>query len=166
MTQYLHQEYYLTLSRYSTNIAKIMNSDSLTMYSVGFLISKEDLASGPGTRLNHSRALPPYEFQTLLSSLGTPKPFFSFLGTLNFLVTCLGIDSLIPPFLVGELCCQGKGVSFSFHNYFLLLRSIIPKLSRQHILLNLILRVSDPGAASNIWSRLWHSYKPGQPFVT
>ena len=26
---------------------------------------------------------------------------------------------LIPPFLLGELCCQGKGASFSFRNCFL-----------------------------------------------
>ena len=60
------------------------------------------------------------------------------------------------PFLLGELCFQGKGASFSFHNYFLLLRGIIPKLLRQHILLMLILRVSDPGAPSNFWRRPWH----------
>ena len=51
-----------------------------------------------------------------------------------------------PSFLLGELCCQRKGAPFSFHNSFLLLRGIIPKLLRQHILLTLMLRVSDPGA--------------------
>ena len=44
--------------------------------------------------------------------------------------------------------------SLSFHNYFLLFRDMVPKLLRQHILLTLILRVSDPGAPSNIWKRL------------
>ena len=39
--------------------------------------------------------------------------------------------------------------SFSFYNYFLLLRGIVPELLRQHILLILILRVSDPGDPSN-----------------
>ncbi|XP_044796209.2 peroxiredoxin-like 2C isoform X1 [Bubalus bubalis] len=56
----------------------------------------------------------------------------------------------------GELCCQGKGASFSFHNYFLLLRGLVPKLLRQHTLLTLILRLSDPGVPSNCWRRLWH----------
>ena len=74
-------------------------------------------------------------------------------GPLDFLSICLGIDSLIPPFLLGELCCQGKGASFSFHDYFLLFRGVVPKLLRQHILLTLILRVSDPGAPSNSWRR-------------
>ena len=70
-------------------------------------------------------------------------------GPLDYLSICLGTDSLIPPFL-GELCCQGKGASFSFHNYFLLkFRGVVPKLLRQHILLTLILRVSDPGAPSS-----------------
>ena len=75
-------------------------------------------------------------------------------GPLDFLSTCLGIDSLIPPFLLGELCCQGKGAPFSFRNYFLLFRGVVPKLLRQHILLTLVLRVSDPGAPSNSWRRL------------
>ena len=60
------------------------------------------------------------------------------------------------PFLLGELCCQGKGASFLFHNYFLLLRGVIPKLLRQHSLLTLLLSVSDPGSPSNSWRRLWH----------
>ena len=40
-------------------------------------------------------------------------------------------------------------MSFLFHNYFMLLRVIVPKLFWQHIFLTLILRVSDPGAPSN-----------------
>ena len=74
-------------------------------------------------------------------------------GPLDFLSICLGSDSLIPPFLLGELCCQGKGASFSLHNYFLLFRGMVPKLLRQHIFLTLILRVSDPGPPSNSWRR-------------
>ena len=38
-----------------------------------------------------------------------------------------------------------------------LTRGIVPKLVRQHILLILIVRMSDPGAPSNSWRRLWHS---------
>ena len=54
----------------------------------------------------------------------------------------------------------------SFHNYFLLFRGMVAKLLRQRILLTLVLRVSDPGAPSNSWRRLWHSQELGQPFVT
>ena len=43
-----------------------------------------------------------------------------------------------PCFLLGELCCQGKGASFSFHNYLLLFGGVVPKLLRQYILLTLI----------------------------
>ena len=75
-------------------------------------------------------------------------------GTPDFLSTCLGIDSLISPFLLGELCCQGKGPKFSFHNYFLLWWGTVSKLFRQYFLLALILRVPDPGAPSNRWPRL------------
>ena len=35
-------------------------------------------------------------------------PFFSS-GTLDFLSNCLRIDFSFPPFLLGELYCQGKG---------------------------------------------------------
>ena len=78
-------------------------------------------------------------------------------GPLDFLSTCLGLTVSFPPFLLEEFCCQGKGASFSFHNYFLLFRGMVPKLLRQHIILTLILRVSDPGAPSNSWRKLWHS---------
>ena len=101
----------------------------------------------------------------LSHSCGLWTPFFS-LGTPGFLSICLGIEFLTPPFLLGELCCQENGASFSFHNYFLVLRGIVPKLLRQHILLTLISRVSDPGAPSNSWRRLWHFKEPRQPFVT
>ena len=63
----------------------------------------------PFLLLENSRSLsPPREPQTPLSNLGAP----------GFLSTYLEIDSLIPSplFLLGELCCQGKGVLFSFHN--------------------------------------------------
>ena len=58
-----------------------------------------------------------------------------------------------------------RGVVF-IHNHFLLLRGMIPKFLRQHSLLTLILRASDPGAPSNSWRRLWHSQEPGQPFAS
>ena len=48
-----------------------------------------------------------------------------------------------------------------FHNHFLLLRGMVPKLLRVHILLRIILKVSDPGAPSNSWRRLCkrHSFE-------
>ena len=74
--------------------------------------------------------------------------------------------SLIPPFSFRRIVLLGKRALCSFHNYFLLLRDVIPKLLRQYILLTLILRFSDAGAPSNSWRMLWHSQEPGQPFVT
>ena len=90
---------------------------------------------------------------SLSRGLWTP---FSSLGTPDFLSICLGIDSLIPLFSFRRIMLPGKGASFSFHNYFLVLRGIVPELLRQHILLTLILRASDPGAPSNSCRRLWH----------
>ena len=46
------------------------------------------------------------------------------------------------PFLLGVMYLRERG--------------IVPKLLSQYILLILILRVSDPGAPSNSWRRLWH----------
>ena len=77
-------------------------------------------------------------------------------GPLDFLSTCLGNDFLIPPFSFRRIMLPRERASFSFHNYFLLLMGVVPKLLRQHILLTLILRVSDAGAPSNSWRRLWH----------
>ena len=111
----------------------------------------------------------------LSSSLKIPDPYLHFMsprslsppqGRQTSYQPAQELTLSFPPFLLGELCCQGKGASFSFYNYFLLLRGIVPKLLRQHILLTLILRVSDPRAPRNTWRRLWHSQEPGQPVVT
>ena len=47
-----------------------------------------------------------------------------------------------------------------------LIRGVAPQLVRQHILLTLILRVSDPGAPNSSWRKLlqWQEFE--QPFVT
>ena len=45
-------------------------------------------------------------------------------------------------------------------------RGVIPKLLRQHILLTLIFRVSDPGAPSSSWKKLPQGQEFEQPFVT
>ena len=44
-------------------------------------------------------------------------------------------------------------------------RGVLPKLVRQHILLTLILRVSDPGAPSSNWRKLQQSQEFEQPFA-
>ena len=92
----------------------------------------------------------------LSSSLRTPDPSF-LLGDTRLLINLPRNLLSFPPFLSKELCCQGKGASFSFHNYFLLFRRVVPKLLNQHVLLTFILRVSDPGAPNNSWRRLWDS---------
>ena len=91
-----------------------------------------------------------WEFQTPISFLRAPDPFL-LLGDPGLLIDLPRNWLFHPPspILLGELCCQGKGASFLFHNYFLLLRGVGHKLLRQHILLTLILRVSDPGAPSS-----------------
>ena len=91
------------------------------------------------------------EFQTPISSSRAPSPSL-ILGNTGLLINLL--RNWLSPFLFGELGGQGKSASFSFSNYFLLLRGITPKLLRQHFLLTLILRVSDPWALSNSWRRL------------
>ena len=94
-----------------------------------------------------------------------PRPLSSPWGPQTSYQPAQELTLSFPPFLLGELCCQGKGASFSFHNYFLLLRGMVPKLLRQHILA-LIVRVSDPGSPSNSWRRLQCSQELEQPFVT
>ena len=46
-----------------------------------------------------------------------------------------------------------------------LIRGDVPKLVRQHILLTLILRVSDPGAPSSCWRKLRQLQEFEQSFV-
>ena len=45
-------------------------------------------------------------------------------------------------------------------------RGVVPKLARQHLLLILILRISDPGAPNSIWKKLQQYQEFEQPFVT
>ena len=92
-------------------------------------------------------------------------PVFTISGKTSYQPAQKLILSFLP-FLLGELCCQGKGASFLFHNYFLLLRGVIPKLLRQHSLLTILLSVSDPGSPSNSWRRLWHLQEPEHPLLT
>ena len=84
-----------------------------------------------------------------------PRPLSPW-GPLNFLSTCLGNDSLIPPFSLRITLPREKGHRYHFITPSKLTRGIVPKLVRQHILLILIVRMSDPGASSNSWRRLWH----------
>ena len=59
-----------------------------------------------------------------------------------------------------------KGHHFHYVTASELIRRIVPKLVRQHILLTLIRRVSDPEAPSSSWRKLlqWQEFE--QPFVT
>ena len=131
-----------------TELARRFNPETILRQNTLLLYNPKECREGKKIVLSSSLRIPDP------SLLGDPQTSYQPAQemTLSF-----------PPFLLGELCCQGKGASFSFHNYFLLLRGIFPKLLRQHIL---ILRVSDPGAPGNSWRRLWHSQEPGQPFVT
>ena len=45
-------------------------------------------------------------------------------------------------------------------------RDVVPKLARQHILLILILRISDPGAPNSSWRKLQQYQEFEQSFVT
>ena len=45
-------------------------------------------------------------------------------------------------------------------------RGVVPKLARQHILLILILRISDPEAPKSSWRKLQQHQEFEQPFVT
>ena len=90
----------------------------------------------------------------LSSSLRIPDP--SLLGDpLDSLSTCLGNDSLIPPFSFRRIMLsREKGHRSHFITTSELTRGIVPKLVRQHILLTLILRISDPGVPNTSWKKL------------
>ena len=86
-----------------------------------------------------------------------PRPLSSW-GPLDFLPTCLGNDSLIPLFPFRRIMLpREKGRHSHSITASELTWGIVPKLVRQHILLILIVRMSDPGAPSNSWRRLWSS---------
>ena len=76
-------------------------------------------------------------------------------GPLDFLSTCLGNVSLIPPFSFRRIMLpREKGRHSHSITTSELTRGIAPKLVRQHILLILILRISDPGAPNSSWRKL------------
>ena len=76
-------------------------------------------------------------------------------GPLDSLSTCLGNDSLIPPFSFRRIMVpREKGHRSPSIIASELTRGIVPKLVRQHILLILILRISDPGAPNSSWRKL------------
>ena len=75
---------------------------------------------------------PPWEVQTRISSSRAPD-HFPLLGDPGLLINLPRnwfSHSPSTPFLSGELCCQGKGASFSFHNYFLLWWGTVLKMLR------------------------------------
>ena len=76
-------------------------------------------------------------------------------GPLDSLSTCLGNDSLIPPFSFRRIMLpREKGRRSHSITTSELTRGVVPKLVRQHILLILILRLSDPGAPNSSWRKL------------
>ena len=76
-------------------------------------------------------------------------------GHLDFLSTCLGNDSLIPPFSFRRIMLpREKGHRSGSITASQLRRGIVPKLARQHILLILIWRISDPGAPNSSWRKV------------
>ena len=135
------QNYYHNLHFKITGLARRFNTENVLRQDTLLLYNPKEC---------RRKKVCPFFFLNNSRCLSSWRP-------LDFLSTCLGNDSLIHPFSFRRICCQEKGVSFSFHNYFLLFRGMVPKLLRQHILLALILRVSDPGGPSNSWRRLWHS---------
>ena len=87
--------------------------------------------SCPFFRLENSRPLSPW-------------------GPLDYLSTGLGNDSLIPPFSFRRIMLpREKGRRSHSITASELTRGVVPKLLRQHILLILILRISDPGAPNS-----------------
>ena len=76
-------------------------------------------------------------------------------GPLDSLSTCLGTDSLIPSFSFRRIMLpREQGHRSRFITTSKLTRGIVPKLVRQHILLTLILRISDPAAPNSSWKKL------------
>ena len=96
-----------------------------------------------------SRPLPRVE--VLTPAPATLSPW----GPLDSLSTCLGNDSLIPPFSFRRIMLpMEKGHCSDSITASELTRGVVPKLVRQHILLILILRISDPGAPNSSWRKL------------
>ena len=76
-------------------------------------------------------------------------------GPLDSLSTYLGTDSLIPPFSFRRIMLpRGKGRRSRSITASELTKGVVPKLVRQHILLILIFRMSDPGAPKSSWRKL------------
>ena len=68
-------------------------------------------------------------------------------GPLDSVSTCLGTDSLIPPFSFRRILLpREKGRRSRSTTTSELTRGVVPKLVRQHILPILILRIYYPGA--------------------
>ena len=76
-------------------------------------------------------------------------------GPLDSLSTCLGTDSFIPPFSFRRIMLpREKGRRSHSITASELTRGIVPILVRQHILLILIVRMSDPGAPNSSRKKL------------
>ena len=97
----------------------------------------------------------PWEPQTPCFSSGIPGASL-LLGDPGLFINLPGKWLSHPPFSFRRITLPREGSIVFIPYYFLLLRGVILKLLRQHILLTLILSVSDPGAPNNSWRMLWH----------
>ena len=76
-------------------------------------------------------------------------------GPLDSLSTCLGNDSLIPPFSFRRIMLpREKGHRSRSITPSELTRGVVLKFVRQHIFLILLLRISDPRAPNSSWRNL------------
>ena len=135
-----------------TELARRFNPKTVLRQDTLLLYNPKECREGkkvcPFFLLENSRPLSPWE-------------------PLDSLSTCLGNDSLLPPFSFRRIMLpREKGRRSHSITASELTRGVVPKLVRQHILLILILRISDPGAPNSSWRKLqqWQEFE--QPSVT
>ena len=120
-----------------TELARRFNPETVLRQNTLLLYNPKECREGkklcPFFLLENSRPLSPW-------------------GPLDFLSTCLGNYSLIPPFSFRRIMLpREKGHCSHSITASELRRGVVPKLTRQHILLIFILRISDPGAPNSSW---------------
>ena len=135
-----HQTYTHNLHFKITELARRFNPETVLRQNTLLLYNPKGCREGkkvcPSFLLENSRPFSPW-------------------GPLDFLSTCLGNDSLIPPFSFRRIMLpREKGHCSRSITASELTRGIVPKLVRRHIFLILILRISDPGAPNSSWRKL------------
>ena len=137
---YKDQTYSHNLHFKITGLARRFNPETVLRQNTLLLYNPKGCREGkkvcPFILLENSRPLSPW-------------------GPLDFLSTCLGNDSLIPSFSFRRIMLlREKGHRSSSITASELRRGVVPKLGRQHILLILILRISDLGAPNSSWRKV------------